>query len=262
MAIAIRSKREIELIRKAGSIVARVLQRMEEEVKPGVTTGQLADICDEIIEQAGAVALFRGVPNPNAEFDFPSSICASINEEVVHGIPGSRRLCSGDIVSIDCGAKIKGYCGDAAVTLPVGQIDPEVDRLLRVTREVLDIAVSESSHGRYWSEVARLMQSHAENAGFAVVRDYVGHGIGREMHEDPKVPNFVSKELLRNDLKLRKGMILAVEPMVNMGKYGVRVLDDGWTVVTKDAKPSAHFEHTLAITENGCDVLTAKPEDR
>ena len=256
MAVAIRSQREIERIRTAGRIVGRVLERLEEAAKPGVSTAELAEISDSMIEDAGASALFKGVPNPAARFDFPSSICASINEQVVHGIPGERRLVDGDILSIDCGAKISGYCGDAAVTIMVGTVAEDVARLVRVTKETLAVAVTEAKPGRTWSEVAGKMQAHAEEAGFSVVRDYVGHGIGRRMHEDPKLPNFVSNELLRNDLVLRKGMVLAVEPMINMGAFRVKVLDDGWTVVTGDGKPSAHFEHTIVITDDGAEVLT------
>jgi len=257
MAVAIRSKNEIELIRAAGKIVARILKQLQEDVTVGMTTGQLARISDEIISQAGAVALFKGVPNPQAGEDFPASICTSINEQVVHGIPGERKLCSGDVVSIDCGVKLNGYCGDSAVTVMVGQVALEVRKLVQVTRETLEIAVNEARPGRYWSEVARMMQEHAEGAGFSVVREYVGHGIGRKMHEDPKLPNFVSRELLENDLLLRKGMILAIEPMINLGTCHTQVLHDGWTVVTADGKPSAHFEHTVAITDGGAEVLTS-----
>ena len=256
MSIAIRSKREIELIRAAGRIVGRILKCLEQEVAVGVTTAHLARVCDRIIDEEGAIALFKGVPNPQAKIDFPASICASINEQVVHGIPGRRKLADGDIISIDCGVKLNSYCGDAALTLPVGRVDPEKRRLMDVTRETLEIAVRESKPGRYWSEVARMIQDHAEKAGFGVVREYVGHGIGRNMHEDPKLPNFVSDDLLKHDLLLRKGMILAVEPMVNAGTFRTKVMPDGWTVVTADGKSSAHFEHTLAITENGAEVMT------
>ncbi|MCK5272925.1 MAG: type I methionyl aminopeptidase [Sedimentisphaerales bacterium] len=257
MAVIIRSKREIELLRAAGKIVGRVLRRLEEEAVEGVTTARLSQISDEVINDAGGIALFKGVENPDAKMAFPASICTSVNEQVVHGIPGQRKLCSGDIVSVDCGVKLNGYCGDSAVTIMVGQVDPEKEKLVRITREVLEIAISETRPGRYWSEVARKMQEHAEGAGFAVVREYVGHGIGRNMHEDPKLPNFVDKEFLRNDLLLRKGMILAVEPMVNVGIYRTRVETDGWTVVTADGKASAHFEHTLAVTDNGVEVMTS-----
>lgn len=256
MAVAIRSKREIERIREAGRIVACVLNQLQKEATAGMTTMDLARISDEIIAEAGGKALFKGVKNPQAEFDFPSSICASVNEEVVHGIPGDRVLIEGDIISVDCGVKLNGYCGDSAVTIKIGKVDPEVEQLLKVTREVLDIAVRRAKPGVYWSAIARQMQDHAEGAGYGVVKDYVGHGIGRQLHEDPKLPNYVSEELLRSDLLLRKGMVLAVEPMVNMGIENTRVLSDGWTVVTADGKPAAHYEHTIAITGNGADVLT------
>lgn len=255
MAVAIRSKNEIERIRAAGGIVGRVLKKIKEYAVVGVTTAELAELSDKIIAEAGAIALFKGVPNPDS-FDFPSSICASVNEELVHGIPGDRVLCDGDIVSIDCGVKLKGYCGDAATTILIGKVSPEVERLVKITAEVLDIAVLEVRPGVLWSQVAAKMQQHAEQAGYGVVREYVGHGIGRKMHEDPKLPNFVSRELLNNDLLLREGMVLAIEPMVNIGTHWVRTLGDGWTVVTTDGKPCAHIEHTMAVTSSGSDVLT------
>ncbi len=256
MAVAIRTPSEIERIRQAGQIVARILKCLEQHAVDGITTAELAEISDRMITEAGAVPLFKGVRNPQAKFDFPASICVSINEQVVHGIPGDRKLRNGDIVSIDCGVKYNGYCGDAAVTILVGQVDPDVQRLVQMTQAVLNIAVRESKPGVLWSHVAGRMQSRAEQAGFGVVRDYVGHGIGRQMHEDPKLPNFVSQDLLRNDLLLRKGMILAVEPMVNLGTWKVKVLDDGWTVVTADGKPAAHFEHTIAVTDQDAEILT------
>ncbi len=257
MAVAIRTEREIDRIRDAGAIVGQVLKQLNKVADDGITTAQLAQIADDIIAENQALALFKGVKNPAARFDFPSSICASINEQVVHGIPGSRKLLNGDIVSIDCGVKLKGYCGDAAITVMIGQPPVEVQNLVRVTKEVLDIAVEQSQPGKLWSEIARKMQHHAEQAGYGVVRDYVGHGIGRQMHEDPKLPNFVNSDLLKNDILLRKGMILAVEPMITLGSYKVKVLPDGWTVITADGKPAAHFEHTLAITDNGAEVLTS-----
>ena len=256
MAVAIRSKREIERIREAGAIVSRVLDQIGREAAVGVTTMDLARISDSIIDDAGAKALFKGVKNPQADFDFPSSICASVNEEVVHGIPSQRELVDGDIISVDCGVKWNGYCGDSAVTLMIGVVDEKVKQLLKITQEVLDIAVCQAKPGIYWSEIARQMQDHAESLGYGVVKDYVGHGIGRQLHEDPKLPNYVSRELLNCDLLLRKGMVLAVEPMVNMGSENTKVLDDGWTVVTADGKPAAHFEHTMVITDHGAEVLT------
>ena len=244
-------------MRQAGAIVASVLHAIRQAANVGVTTAELDAISDEIITQSGGTALFRGVKNPQAKFDFPASICASVNEEVVHGIPGDRKLQDGDVISVDCGVKLNGYCGDSATTIMIGDVAESVKRLLQVTEETLQIAIDNAQAGRKWSEVARLMQDHAESAGFGVVREYVGHGIGRRMHEDPKVPNYVSDELLRDDILLRKGMVLAVEPMLNMGTHRTKVLEDGWTVVTADLKPAAHFEHTIAITENGAQVLTA-----
>ena len=256
MAVVLRSEKEIERIKAAGRIVGKILRRLEEQATVGRTTAELAAVSDEMIAEAGAVALFAGVKNPQASFEFPSSICASVNEELVHGIPGDRKLQSGDIVSIDCGVKLNGYCGDAAVTFMIGEVPERIRQLVRVTSELLEMAVEQAKPGRLWSEIAGCMQEHAEGNGFGVVRDYVGHGIGRKMWEDPKLPNFVSRELLQNDITLRKGMVLAVEPMVNMGTYKVRVLEDGWTVVTADNQPAAHFEHTIVITEDGAEPLT------
>jgi len=261
MAVNLRTQREMELMRNAGRIVARILDRLTEMAQVGVTTAELARVSDEMIAAADAIPLFKGVRNPAAKFEFPASICVSINEQVVHGIPSERRLADGDIVSIDCGVKCQGYCGDAATTILVGNVAAETRGLVRTTREMLEKAVALSRPGRYWSEVAGAMQHHAEQAGFGVVRDYVGHGIGRAMHEEPKLPNFVSPDLLRNDVLLRSGMVLAVEPMVNQGTWKVRVLADGWTVVTADGKPAAHFEHTFAVTEEGGVVLTSAEED-
>ena len=256
MPVAIRSAKEIERIRAAGRIVGQILRSLTQAAVPGATTAQLAQISDRIIEQAHSVALFKGVKSPHTAFDFPSSICASVNEQLVHGIPSDRKLCSGDILSLDCGVKLDGYCGDAATTIMIGDVEPKVRQLVQVTSELLEIALTQARPGRRWSEIAGLMQQHAERAGFGVVRDYVGHGIGRKMHEDPKLPNFVSRELLDNDLVLRKGMIMAVEPMVNMGSHKVRVDTDGWTVVTVDSLPAAHFEATIAITKDGAESLT------
>lgn len=256
MAVAIRSERELEVIRDAGRVVGQILAALQREVRAGVTTGELAEISDGIIAEADAVALFKGVRNAHAKFSFPASICTSVGEEVVHGIPGSRKLCSGDVLSVDCGVKLRGYCGDAAVTIIVDEGDEESQKLVRITSEVLAIAVAEIKPGRRWSEIAGQMQKHAENAGYSMVREYAGHGIGRKMWEDPHLPNFVSPELLKNDILLRKGMVLAVEPMVNVGTHRTRVLEDGWTVVTADGKTSGHFEHTIVVTADGARVLT------
>jgi methionyl aminopeptidase len=208
-------------------------------------------------EAAGARALFKGVPCPYGGKPFPGAICTSLNEQLVHGIPSSRVILRpGDILSIDFGVKLNGYCGDAAVTFGVGSVSPQKQKLMEVTRRLLDIAIENAAPGVLWSSIAGQMETFAKQAGFSVVRDFVGHGIGTEMHEDPKVPNFVSRDLLRNDILLQEGMVLAIEPMVNAGKYAVRTLPDGWTVVTRDGKCSAHFEHTIAITQGGCEILT------
>ncbi len=257
MAITLRSPREIDQLRRAGAVVGQVLSKLSEAVRPGVTTGELDALALEITEAAGATALFKGVRNPYAGRPFPGAICASVNEQVVHGIPSPHVvLREGDILSVDFGARLDGYCGDAAVTVPVGRVTADRRRLMDVTRQLLDIAIERIAPGVKWSAVAGAMEAHARQAGFSVVRDFVGHGIGTEMHEDPKLPNFVSPALLQNDIRLQEGMILAVEPMVNGGGAAVRTLRDGWTVVTRDRSCSAHFEHTIAVIKQGCEVLT------
>jgi len=258
MAITLRSRREIELMRKAGAVVAGVLSKLKELAKPGITTGQLDSVALQMTVDAGAAALFKGVRSPLSRLLFPGAICASVNEQVVHGIPSeSVVLKDGDILSIDFGVRLNGYCADAAVTIGIDEISDEKRRLIEVTADTLNIAVTEAASAVKWSRIAAQMQGYAESAGFSVVRDFVGHGIGREMHEEPRVPNFVSDELLTNDIVLAEGMVMAVEPMINAGSAAVRTLENGWTVVTKDGKCSAHFEHTIAITKNGCEVLTA-----
>jgi len=259
MAITLRSRREVELMRRAGAVVADVLSKLQEMAKPGVTTGDLERVASQMSADAGAKTLFKGVRSSLAQTPFPGSICASINEQVVHGIPSDRvKLKNGDILSVDFGARLDGYCGDAAITVGIGEVSEDKRRLMDVTRQVLDIAIAKAAPAVKWSSIAAEMQHCAEAAGFSVVRDFVGHGIGREMHEEPKVPNFVSDELLADDIILTKGMVLAVEPMINAGTSDVRTLKNKWTVVTKDGKCSAHFEHTIAIAENGCEVLTSK----
>ena len=247
------------MLRNAGSVVAKVLSKLKEDAKPGVSTAELDETAMRMTRDAGAIALFKGVPCPYMDKPFPGGICASVNEQLVHGIPSKKVILKeGDILSIDFGIKLNGYCGDSALTVGIGQITPDRQKLMDVTQRVLDIAVEQMAPGVKWSAIAGAMEETAKDAGFSIVKDYVGHGIGTEMHEDPKVPNFVSRELLRDDILLKEGMILAVEPMVNMGKAGVRTLSDGWTVVTKDKKCSAHFEHTIAVVKGGCRVLTAR----
>ena len=259
MAITLKSRREIELMRRAGAVVANVLSKLEEMAEPGVTTGRLDDMALQMTADAGGQALFKGVRSPFARTAFPGAICASVNEQIVHGIPSDKvKLREGDILSIDFGVMLDSYCADAAVTVAVGSISEDKRRLMDVTRHVLDIATTAAAVSVKWSCIAKKMQDYAESAGFAVVKDLVGHGIGRKMHEEPKVPNFVSDELLENDIVLAKGMVMAVEPMINIGTDAIRTLKDGWTIVTKDGKCSAHFEHTIAVTENGCEILTVK----
>lgn len=259
MAITLRSSREIDMLRKAGSVVAKVLSKLKESAKPGVSTGQLDAMAAEMTLEAGAIPLFKGVPCPYKSYPFPGVICASVNEQLVHGIPSKKVILhEGDILSVDFGVKLDGYCGDAAFTVGVGRITPDRQRLLDVTQEMLAIAVAMMAPGVLWSTIAAAMEDCCRKAGFSVVKDYVGHGIGTEMHEDPKVPNFVSRELLNNDILLKEGMVLAVEPMVNMGRPQVRTLTDGWTVVTRDKKCSAHYEHTIAVVKDGSRVLTVE----
>lgn len=259
MAITLRSRREIELIRKAGVVVADVLSKLQEIVEPGITTGRLDAVASQMTAKAGAQALFKGVRSPSSPNLFPGAICVSVNEQIVHGIPSENvKLRDGDILSVDFGARLDGYCGDAAVTIAIGKISEEKRKLMGVTKHVLELAIAKSAPSVKWSQIAAEMQAYAESAGFSIVKDFVGHGIGREMHEEPRVPNFVSDDLLTNDIVLREGMVLAVEPMINAGSSDVQTLKDGWTVVTRDGKCSAHFEHTIAIVENGCEVLTAK----
>ena len=259
MAITLRSRREIQLMRRAGAVVADVLWKLQEIAEPGVTTSQLDKVAVRMVTEARAEALFKGVRSPHARIPFPGAICASINEQVVHGIPSEdTKLKEGDILSIDFGVRLNGYCGDAAITIAIGEVSEDKRRLMDVTKRVLDIAIEKAAPVVRWSQIAAQMQQYAESAGFSVVRDFVGHGIGRKMHEEPRVPNFVSDDLLANDIVLTEGMVLAVEPMINAGTSDVRTLKNGWTVVTKDGKCSAHFEHTIAIVKNSCEVLTVK----
>ncbi len=259
MAITLRSRREIELMRKAGAVVANVLSKLQETAEPGVTTAYLDNIALEMTGEAGAEALFKGVRISYAKIPFPGAICTSINEQIVHGIPSEKVILkNGDILSIDFGVRLNGYCADAAITIGIGKISEDRRRLIEVTKQSLDIVTAKAAPSVKWSQIAEQMQSYAESAGFSVVRDFVGHGIGQKMHEDPKLPNFVSEELLANDIVLAEGMVLATEPMINAGSYKTQTLKDGWTAVTKDGKCSAHFEHTIAITKNGCEILTVQ----
>ncbi len=257
MAIKLKGPDELKRMKAAGRVVAEVLEALASMCVPGRATREFEARAVEMIEAAGAVPLFKDYPHYAGGDPFPATVCVSVNEEVVHGIPGDRTLAEGDLVSFDFGVKVDGYCGDAALSVPVGRVSPEVGHLLATTEQALQIAVDTIRPGILWSAVAGKMERFVKDAGFSVVTDFVGHGIGADMHEDPKLPNYVSRELLRHDILLQPGMTFAVEPMVNIGTHRVRVLEDGWTIVTADRKPSAHFERTLAVVDNGAEVLTA-----
>lgn len=240
--ISIKTPREIELMRTAGRIVAETHEVLKEVIRPGITTLELDAIAEAHIRKCGAIPAFKGYNG------FPATICSSINEQVVHGIPGSTELKDGDIIGIDIGAFYGGYCGDAARTYGVGQINDELKKLIRVTEESFFKGIEYALPGNRLSDISHAIQKHVEQHGFSIVRDLVGHGIGRSMHEEPQVPNYGPPN---RGPRLAAGMTLAIEPMVNQGKYAVKVLNDGWTVVTADGKPSAHYENTILITADG-----------
>ncbi|MDD2400766.1 MAG: type I methionyl aminopeptidase [Clostridia bacterium] len=245
--IIIKSDREQQYLYDAGQIVAKTHKEVAEALKPGITTQELDRVAEEYILKQQAIPSFKGYNG------FPATICASINEEVVHGIPSLKQVKSGDIISIDIGATLNGYVGDAAVTLPVGEVDESLKRLLDVTKQSLYEGINKARVGNRLFDVSHAIQSFVEDKDFSVVRDFVGHGIGRDMHEEPQVPNFGPPG---RGPRLRAGMTIAIEPMVNVGTHEVETLLNGWTVVTKDRKPSAHFEHSIAITDKGPWILT------
>jgi methionyl aminopeptidase len=253
----LKSSREIALMREAGKLVAEALRTCRAMARPGVRTLEIDQAVEALFRSRGAQPLFKGYPG---RVPFPAVTCISVNEQVVHGIPGQRTLREGDLLKIDTACKLNGWCADAAVTLPIGQITAEKQRLIDVAQKVLQTAMVEMSRRRWWSEVATQMQRVAESAGYSVVTQYVGHGIGRIMHESPQVPNFHARELRKHDFRLEEGLVLAVEPMVNMGRADTDTLRDHWTVVTRDGLPSAHVEHTLALTREGVYVVTADEE--
>lgn len=245
--IIIKSQREIELMRKAGEITALTLNEVERHIKPGITTMELDKIAEEFILSHNATPTFKGYRG------FPASICTSINEEVVHGIPGLRSLKDGDIISIDIGAMYQGYNGDAARTFPVGQVNADALRLIEVTKQSFFEGISFAKQGYRLSDISNAIQTYVESQDYSVVRDYVGHGIGQKMHESPQIPNFGPPG---KGPRLRAGMTLAIEPMVNMGGYEVYALQNNWTVVTSDGSLSAHYENTIAITDGEPEILT------
>jgi methionyl aminopeptidase len=253
----LKSTREIGLMREAGKLVAEALRLCRSMAKPGTRTIDIDQAVEALYRQHGAVPLFKGYPG---RVPFPAVTCISLNEEVVHGIPGPRQLREGDLLKIDTACKLNGWCADRAITVPIGEITPEKRRLVEVGEQVLQVAITEMGRRRWWSEVAIAMQKVVESAGFSVVTQYVGHGIGRIMHESPQVPNFYSRELKKQDFRLEEGLVLAVEPMVNMGRADTDTKRDHWTVVTRDGLPSVHVEHTLALTREGVYVVTADEE--
>lgn len=245
--IILKSPEEIKRMSRACVIAAEALRALEEIVKPGISTKEIERFVEKMVQDRGAVPAFKGYRN------YPSSVCTSVNDQVVHGIPSSVALNEGDIVSIDLGVYLDGFYGDAAVTLPVGKVSPLAEKLIRVTKEALALGIERARPGNRVSDISHAIQKHVEANGFSVVRSFVGHGIGRSLHEEPQVPNFGEPG---HGPRLREGMTLAIEPMVNAGSYEVSVLHDGWTAVTVDGSLSAHYEHTVAITGNGPRILT------
>lgn len=258
MAIRLKSASDIEKMRIAGRMVREVLTEVSSMCKPGITTEALDNRARDMIEGAQAEGLFKGYPSHRQGVPaFPGYLCLSINEEVVHGFKNPNRVLEdGDIISIDCGIRIDGWCGDSATTVQVGDVTDDKKKVCEVTQAVLDLAIELAMPGRKWSWVATRMEKYALDAGMSVVKHYVGHGIGKNMHEDPQVPNYADAQTKQRDIVLREGLVLAIEPMCNFGGEDTRELEDGWTVVTADGSPSAHFEHTVAITAKGADVLT------
>jgi methionyl aminopeptidase len=246
-----KSKRELEKMRAAGRLVAQVLAHLRTLVQPGVSTMEIDRAAEKMIRDAGALPTFKGYNG------FPYSICASVNEQIVHGFPSGYRLQDGDIFSIDVGVTLEGFVGDTATTVPVGNVSEDRRKLIRITEECLERAIEQCRPGKHLGDIGWAVQEHAEANGYSIVRDYVGHGIGRRMHEDPQIPNYGRPGL---GPKIKSGYVFAVEPMVNLGSHHTKVLADGWTVVTVDGQPSAHVEHTIAITDEGPEVLTTVKE--
>lgn len=247
--VTLKSPREIEAMRRSGKITSSVLTDLMKAVRPGMSTAELDTLAERGIRSSGGVPTFKGYNG------FPGSICASVNDEVVHGIPGSRVLREGDLLSIDIGTTLDGYVSDSAATVPVGNVSQNAQRLLEVTQECLTIGIAEMRPGNHVGDIGAAVQAHAERHGFGVVRELVGHGVGRAMHEEPQVPNYGDRG---TGMELRPGLVLALEPMITLRSPKVRILRDGWTVVTADGKLAAHFEHTIAVTEDGPKILTLR----
>lgn len=251
--ISLKSRREMRLMRAAGMVVAEAHQAVADMIQPGVTTREIDAIVAAVFQKHGAEPLFLGF---RGKVPFPAVTCTSLNEQIVHGIPGEVVLKAGDILSVDTGCRIAGWCADSAWTYAVGEVDRGKQRLMEVGCELLRVAINGLAECKHWSEVAQRMELVASIAGFSLVEQFVGHAIGREMHEPPQVPNFYDKDA-GEDFEIRPGLVLAIEPMLNAGSPGVRILDDHWTAVTEDGRPSVHFEHTIAVTTDGPRLITA-----
>ncbi|MCX5714953.1 MAG: type I methionyl aminopeptidase [Candidatus Omnitrophica bacterium] len=246
--IPLKSDKDLGLLRDSGRILAKVLQELRQSIRPGITTAQIDNLAQELIAATGGKAAFKGYKG------FPASVCVSVNEEIVHGIPGPRVLLEGDILSIDLGIDYQGYFSDAAVTVPVGKVDNRSKKLIEVTRKALSEGIKQAKAGNHLSDISHAIQVYVEGQGFSVVRQFVGHGIGWSLHEEPEIPNFGQPH---KGAVLKNGMVLAIEPMVNVGSWESEISDNSWTAVTKDGLRSAHFEHTVAITPRGPEILTA-----
>ncbi len=253
MKVSLKSEQEIDIMREGGKILAEVLQVVADAVKPGITTGELDEIAEKEIRKRGAEPSFKNY-SPTPGIKYPASICISVNDEVIHGIPGDRKIQDGDIVGLDMGGKYKGYCTDMTETVMVGECDEEIKRLVRVTRDSLVAGIAQAKEGNKIGDIGFAIQKVAENAGFSVVRAFVGHGVGKSAHEPPEIPNYGKAG---TGMVLRAGMTLAIEPMINMGDSEVEILDDEWTVVTVDGSLSAHFECTVVVTNGDPEILTS-----
>ncbi len=254
--VYLKTDEEVELLRKANLLVGKTLAELAKAIQPGVTTKQLDAIADTFIRDNGAVPTFKGFPNPYGS-PFPASICTSVNHQVVHGVPNDIPLKDGDIVSIDCGTKLDGYCGDSCYTFAVGEISEEVQKLLVTTKEALYKGIEQAVVGHRLGDISNAVQRHCESQGYGVVREFVGHGIGRDMHEDPQVPNYGKRG---NGILLKNGLCIAIEPMITMGAKEIYMQEDHWGIITRDKKPAAHYEHTICVRKGKADILSSFKE--
>jgi len=245
--IPLKSEKDLQMLRQSGKILARIMQRLRDFIKAGVSTQEIDRLAEELLRRENSLPAFKGYKG------FPANICTSINEEIVHGIPGERRIREGDVISLDLGINYAGYFSDAATTLAIGRVNSRAKKLIEVTKTALSEGIKQSRIGNKLSDISYAIQSYVEKHGFSVVRQFVGHGIGLSLHEEPEIPNFGRPH---QGPELKPGMVFAIEPMVNMGTWESEILDNGWTAVTKDRLPSAHFEHTVAISEKGPEILT------